>query len=154
MAELAIAIAIDDEDITSRLAPLYHLDENKEDDVKIHRIIREILRDRKRQRQPIPSFEAVKRTLDQLVKSGWIVTQRGKGCWLSNEGYQVPLLDVLDAFGEDVGTAKCCRAQHPSNCPYHKVCRAYKFHKLLSSQLRTMLKGVTIEDIALGTWSK
>lgn len=153
MSELAIVIAVEDIEITSRLAPLFQLNENIEDNDMIRSTVRDILHDRKRQGRPIPSLEAVKRTLQELNRKGWVEARRGRGFWLSNEGHQVALLDVLDAFGEDIGTAKCCKQRHPFNCPYRKVCRPYKFHYQLSSHLRSLMKGITIEDIALGRWS-
>lgn len=152
--ELAIAIAIEDKDITSRLAPLYYLDESKEDHTIIHSIIKELLRNRKKQGKAIPSVDAVRRTLSELTNNRWVITKRGKGSWLSEEGRRVPLLDILHVFGEDVGTAICCRERNPFSCPYRQVCRAHKFHNQLSTLLQTVLQRVTIEDIAHGTWPK
>jgi len=153
-AELAIAIAVEDEDITSQLAPLYHLDESKEDNIRIHKAIKKILSERKKQGQSISLFEAVKRTLNELVSNRWVIAKKGKGCWLSEEGWRVRLLDILHAFGEDAGTARCCRERDAFACPYRRTCRAYKFHRQLSTRLRKVMEEVTVEDIALGSWSE
>ncbi len=153
-AKLAIAIAVEDKDITSRLAPLYHLEESEENNTRIHNVIKEILRERKKQGKTIPLFDAVKRTLNELANNRWITRKQGKGTWLTKEGHQISLLEILHTFGEDVGTAVCCRERDRFSCPYREVCRAYKFHDQLSNMLRTVLGGVTIEDIALGTWPK
>lgn len=152
--ELAIAIAVEDYEITSRLALLYHLEESEEDSTRIHSAIKEILRERKKQGKAIPSIDAVRRTLNELANKRWITTKRGKGSWLTKEGNQVPILEILHAFGEDVGTAVCCRERDQFSCPYREACRAYKFHEQLSTMLRKILCNVTIEDIALGTWPK
>lgn len=150
--ELAIAIVVDDESITSRLAPLYRIGEKKENNVEIHNTIRKILYEEDKQNKAIPSIDSVKATLNELLRHSWVEARRGKGYWLTNEGRQALLIDVLHAFGEDVGTAICCRERNRFCCPYRNVCQAQRFHKQLSSQLRKILEGITIEDIALGTW--
>lgn len=150
--ELAIAIAVDDESITSRLVPLYCFDESDEDDAKIHNTIKEIIRERRKRKLPIPAFDAVKDTLNELVRHGWVKSKSGSGYWLLSEGRNVLLLEILHAFGEDVGTARCCGERNKFQCAYCTVCRAHRFHKELSSLLVEIMEGVTIEDIALGTW--
>ena len=118
----------------------------------IRSAFRDILHDGKRQGLPVPTFEVVKDTVQERKGKGWVEARRGKVFWLSNRGHQVASLDVLDAFGEDIGTRPCFRQRHQSPCPYSENWRAYKFHKQLSSHLRMLLKGATIEDIALGRW--
>jgi DNA-binding IscR family transcriptional regulator len=152
--ELAVAIAVDDQGITSRLAPLYHIDERKEDNIALRRTIREVLKSKRKSGQPIPSIEAVKRTLDVLVSNTWVTARKGRGYWLSSAGRRVSLLEVLHAFGEDAGTSICCRERNPFACCYRRTCRAYKFHKWLSGQLRRLCGAVSIEHIACGTWPR
>ena len=142
---------------TQYTRPRHHLcnhckAKEKEDNATIHSTIKEILREKSKRKQRIPSLDAVKDTLKELMRHSWVEAKRGRGYWLSDEGRRVLLMDLLHAFGEDIGTAMCCRERNKFHCPYRMNCRAHRFHKQLSSLLGEILEGVTIEDIVLGTW--
>lgn len=151
--QLAVILTVDDHEIAKVLAPLYHLDREREDLGAIRRAVVGILGSREQSGQGVACQTAVDNVLDVLKRNHWVDARRGRGYWLTDVGASVTLLEVLNAFGDEPGVSRCSRAIDRFACPYMNSCRGQQFHRRLSEVLAQILGKISIADIASGTWA-
>jgi Rrf2 family protein len=107
----------------------------------------------RRFRLPLPVLTNI---LNQLARRGLVTSTRGPkgGYRLAREPNQISLANVIEAIEGSLKLTACCcdgSGDHEPTCEFHGTCPVNKPIQAVDAQVREILSGVTLEEMA---WNK